>query len=72
VPASSLSLPYGILCTPTPLASVRSEGTLGAPRVFVPGMSRVLRINPPAGESATRLVLGLGLSVILAVEHPRG
>jgi len=24
--------------------------TLGAPRVFVPGMSGVLRINPPAGE----------------------
>ena len=46
--------------------------TLGAPRVFVPGMSRVLRINPPAAESARRLVLGLGLSVTLVVEHPRG
>ena len=45
---------------------------LGAPRVFVPGMSRVLRINPPSGESASRLVLGLGLSAILVVEHPRG
>jgi hypothetical protein len=46
--------------------------TRGAPRVSMPGMSRVLRINPPAVESATRLVLGLGLSVILVIEHPRG
>ena len=44
--------------------------TLGA--LFVPGMGRVLRINPPAAESARRLVLGLGLSVTLVVEHPRG